>query len=173
MRKPILREPKSQRCTHASSPSFASESFSHLQPFSAGRDGASLGTAAAIGNAPARKTVMSRYWRLFMCHEFTLSIGTYDQTVGAHGCAKKRPGDGQVQITVILSVGWAGPRGAKDLRADRGSEPGFVRRSFAPTPAPTLSLRMTVGWFGALDEEGGTLQTRITTGSFLEARPGG
>ena len=46
-------------------------------------------------------------------------------------------------ITVILSEGWVGPRGAKDLRADRGSAPGFVRRSFAPTPAPTLSLRMT------------------------------
>src|SRR5713226_9420460 len=56
-------------------------------------------------------------------------------------------------ISVILSEGWVGPRGAKDLRADRGSAPGFVRRSFAPTPAPTLSLRMTLGWFWALDNE--------------------
>src|SRR5260221_13638055 len=46
-----------------------------------------------------------------------------------------------------------GPRGAKDLCDDRGSAPRFVRRSFAPTPAPTLSLRMTVGWFWALDNE--------------------
>src|SRR5258706_2751865 len=52
------------------------------------------------------------------------------------------------QITVILSDGWVGPRGAKDLCDDRGSAPGFVRRSFAPTPAPALSLRMTLGCFG-------------------------
>src|SRR5258706_9275698 len=57
------------------------------------------------------------------------------------------------KISVILSEGWVGPRGAKDLRDDRGSAPGFVRRSFAPTPAPTLSLRMTLGWFWALDNE--------------------
>src|SRR6266446_4340818 len=57
------------------------------------------------------------------------------------------------KISVILSEGWVGPRGAKDLRDDRGSAPGFVRRSFAPTPAPTLSLRMTHGWFWALDNE--------------------
>src|SRR5712664_1712392 len=57
------------------------------------------------------------------------------------------------KISVILSEGWVGPRGAKDLGADRGSAPGFVRRSFAPTPAPTLSLRMTLGWFWALDNE--------------------
>ena len=61
--------------------------------------------------------------------------------------------DRQVQICVILSEGWVGPRGAKDLRADRESAPGFVRRSFAPTPAPTLSLRMTDGRFWALDNE--------------------
>src|SRR5258708_29038028 len=57
------------------------------------------------------------------------------------------------KIRVILSEGWVGPRGAKDLCDDRGSAPGFVRRSFAPTPAPTLSLRMTVGWSWALDNE--------------------
>ncbi len=50
------------------------------------------------------------------------------------------------KINVILSEGWVGPRGAKDLRDDRGSAPGFVRRSFAPTPAPALLLRMTLGW---------------------------
>jgi len=36
-------------------------------------------------------------------------------------------------------------KGAKDRRAVRGSAPGFVRRSFAPTRAPTPSLKMT-GW---------------------------
>src|SRR5260221_3549643 len=59
----------------------------------------------------------------------------------------------KTKISVILSEGWVGPRGAKDLRNDRGSAPRFVRRSFAPTPAPTLSLRMTGGWFWALDNE--------------------
>src|SRR6266404_4422913 len=59
----------------------------------------------------------------------------------------------KTKISVILSEGWVGPRGAKDLRAGRGSAPGFMRRSFAPTPAPTLSLRMTGGWFWALDNE--------------------
>src|SRR5258708_27613472 len=57
------------------------------------------------------------------------------------------------KMSVILSEGWVGPRGAKDLRADRGTAPGFVRRSFAPTPAPALSLRMTLEWFWALDDE--------------------
>src|SRR5258706_7706035 len=64
------------------------------------------------------------------------------------------------QITVILSDGWVGPRGAKDLCDDRGSAPGFVRRSFAPTPAPALSLRMTLGWFGLPIATGGRPQTR-------------
>src|SRR5260221_11351121 len=80
--------------------------------------------------------------------------------------------DGQVQITVILSEGWVGPRGAKDLRVDRGSAPGFVRRSFAPTPAPTLSLRMTVGAVWALHKRAEHC-TRLTPGGLWEPRGGG
>src|SRR5258708_17392020 len=66
-----------------------------------------------------------------------------------------------VKFCLILSDGWVGPGGAKDLCDDRGSAPGFVRGSFAPTPAPTLSLRMTVGWFSALDNERRNTATRI------------
>src|SRR5258708_18149664 len=74
------------------------------------------------------------------------------------------------KISVILSEGWVGPRGAKDLRDDRGSAPGFVRRSFAPTPAPTLSLRLTVGWFGFSITSGGTRDPAINTGEFRTAQ---
>src|SRR5258706_14673373 len=74
----------------------------------------------------------------------------------------------KTKISVILSEGWVGPRGAKDLRDDRGFAPGFVRRSFAPTPAPTLSLRMTLGWFWALDNERRNPATPHKHWSFLE-----
>src|SRR5258708_24516016 len=57
------------------------------------------------------------------------------------------------------SEGWVGPRGAKDLCADREVAPRFVRGSFAPIPAPTLSLRMTHGCFGLSITGGGTPQT--------------
>src|SRR5260221_7711389 len=50
---------------------------------------------------------------------------------------------GQVQVTCHPERRVGVRKGAKDRRAARGSAPGFVRRSFAPTRAPALSLRMT------------------------------
>ncbi len=46
----------------------------------------------------------------------------------------------KVRITCHPEGGAGVRKGAKDLRAACGSAPEFVRRSFAPTRAPTLSL---------------------------------
>jgi hypothetical protein len=55
------------------------------------------------------------------------------------GCA------GQVQVTCHPERGVGIRKGTKDPRAVVGAAPRFVRRSFAPTRATALSLRMT-GW---------------------------
>src|SRR5258708_474495 len=52
----------------------------------------------------------------------------------------------QVKVTCHPERGVGVRKGAKDPRAARGSASRLVRRSFAPTRAPTLSLRMTGGW---------------------------